>query len=286
MPSFWWTVQFSSGFDELFYSQKCFGFGLFVTEAFKLGEHKFRIWHFNIRLLFFYLSSIPTCSMGFIHTDTCVACHLNLSSQRITIELIVLSALKNSSTLNRLYALFVLLFIKAAFVSHFLMAREFILLGWMSRVVWHLHSHMPIRHLWLLITSQPLGLHCSGSHTWLHPDYILPLASLIWLFMGQAALSIGWQNMSQLIGNMVLNKNKHWKQAWPRGIPVLFSWRQTFEITIVLDMGCKIRWLVVFLQAYQFEELVATVYMAEAWTVPVSREWIQAILKILKKKSS
>lgn len=257
-------------------------FGLFVSEAFKQKQIQ------GLALQHTTLPQYqPAARVSHIRAHVW---HViwNLSTQRIAIELIVLSALNNSSTLNGLYALFVLLFIKAAFVSHFLMAREFILLGWMSRVVWHLHSHMPIRHLWLLITSQPLGLHCSGRHTWLHPDYILPLASLIWLFMGQTALSIGWQNMSQLIGNMVLNKNKHWKQAWPRGILVLFSWRQTFEITIVLDMGCKIRWLVVFLQAYQLAWRVSgnSVHTAQAWTVPVSRGGIQAILKILKKKSS
>lgn len=61
------------------------------------------------------------------------------------------------------------------------MARRCILLGWVSRPVWHSHSHMPIRYLWLLITSHSLGLHCSGSHTWLHLYYTHPPATLIWL---------------------------------------------------------------------------------------------------------
>lgn len=70
----------------------------------------------------------------------------------------------------------------------FLMVTGFILLGWMSGLVWVSPSQMPIRHLWLLITCQPLGLRSSGSHTWLHPDYILPPARFVWLFMGRAAL--------------------------------------------------------------------------------------------------
>lgn len=136
---------------------------------------------------------------------------------------------------------FLFCFIKAAFVSHFVMAREFILFGWMSRIGWHLHSHMPIRHLWLLITSQPLGLLCSGSHTWLHPDYILPLASLIWLFMGQAALSIGSQNVSQLIGKHGLEQKQAMKTSMTQRHPTIVFQRQTLGITIVLDMVCKIR---------------------------------------------
>lgn len=70
----------------------------------------------------------------------------------------------------------------------FLMVTGFILLGWMSRLVWVSPSQMPIRHLWLLITCQPLGLRSSGSHTWLHSDYILPPDRFVWLFMDRAAL--------------------------------------------------------------------------------------------------
>lgn len=70
----------------------------------------------------------------------------------------------------------------------FLMVTGFILLGWTSRVVRVWPSQMPIRHLWLLITSQLLGLRSSGSHTWLHRDYTLPPARFVWLFMGRAAL--------------------------------------------------------------------------------------------------
>lgn len=198
----------------------------------------------------------------------------NLSTRRILIELIVLSALKNSPTLNRTHALFFFLFcfvffIKAAFD---LMAREFILFGWMSRVVWHLHSHMPIRHLWLLITSQPHGLQCSGSHTWLHPDYILPLASLIWLFMGQAALSIGSQNMSQMIGKHGLEQKQAMKTSMTPRHPAIVFQRRTFQITIALDTVCQISWLVARLQAYQFEELMAFVFI-QLWLIqsaPVS----------------
>lgn len=197
-----------------------------------------------------------------------------LSTQRIVMGLIVLSYLNNSSTLNIMNALFLFCLIKAAFVLHFVMARECILFGWMSRVVWHLKSHMPIRHLWLLITSQPLGLRCSGSHTWLHPDYILPLASLIWLFMGQPALSVTWQNVSQLIGKHGLEQKHAMKTSMTPRHPSIVFQRQTFEITIELDMVCKIRWLVAFLKACQSVSRVGgnCVLTAQAWTVPVEVE--------------
>lgn len=81
----------------------------------------------------------------------------------------------------------------------FLMVTKFILLGWMSRLAWVSPSQMPIRQLWLLITCPPLGLHASGSHTWLHPDYILPPARFIWLFMGRAALLWSHQKVLPLI---------------------------------------------------------------------------------------
>lgn len=139
------------------------------------------------------------------------------------IQLLFVSVINEAVRVNCCFCLkywllieFMHYFFKAAFVSDFLMAREFILFGWMSRV-WHLQSHMPIRHLCLLITSQTLGLHCSGSHTWLHPDYILPQASLIWLFMGQAVLSIGWQNVTTdwktLSWTKTSNEYKHHPEA-------------------------------------------------------------------------
>lgn len=81
----------------------------------------------------------------------------------------------------------------------FLMVTEFILLGWMSRLAWVSPSQMPIRQLCLLITCPPLGPRASGSHTWLHPDYILPPARFIWLFMGRAALRWSHQKVSPLI---------------------------------------------------------------------------------------
>lgn len=94
----------------------------------------------------------------------------------------------------------------------FLIVTEFILLGRLSRLVWVSPSQMPIRHLWLLITCQPLGLCSSGSYTWLHPDYILPPARFVWLFMGQVALfpstksaAVDWKriNWSVLNPNLV-----------------------------------------------------------------------------------
>lgn len=84
------------------------------------------------------------------------------------------------------------------FVSCFLMVTEFILLGWMSSLVWVSPSQMPIRQLWLLITYPPLGLRSSGSHTWLHPDYILPPARFVWLFMGRVVLRRSRQKVLQL----------------------------------------------------------------------------------------
>lgn len=90
----------------------------------------------------------------------------------------------------------------------FLMVTEFILLGRLSRLVWVSPSQMPIRHLWLLITCQPLGLRSSGSHTWLHPDYILAPARFVWLFMGQVLLlpstksaATDWKRMSWSVPN-------------------------------------------------------------------------------------
>lgn len=80
----------------------------------------------------------------------------------------------------------------------FLMVTEFILLGWMSSLVWVSPSQMPIRQLWLLITYPPLGLRSSGSHTWLHPDYILPPARFVWLFMGRVVLRRSRQKVLQL----------------------------------------------------------------------------------------
>lgn len=145
---------------------------------------------------------------------------------------------------------------------------------------------MPIRHLWLLITSQPLGLRCSGGHTWLRPDYILPPAGLIWLFMGQAVLSTDWQNMSQLIEKHGLaqrtsNGSKHDPEASRH------CWPKTFDITMALDVAWEIRWLVAFLQPRHFE-LLAIVFMQLGLiqSVPVSGAGIQAILKILKRESS
>lgn len=94
----------------------------------------------------------------------------------------------------------------------FLMVTGFILLGWMSRLVWVSPSQMPIRHLWLLITCQPLGLRSSGSHTWLHPDYILPPARFIWLFMVRAVLlqstksnATDWKRVSRGVPNPKLD---------------------------------------------------------------------------------
>lgn len=84
---------------------------------------------------------------------------------------------------------------------------------------------MPIRHLCFLITSQPLRLHRSGSHTWLHPDYILPPASLIWLFTGQEAISTGWKNMSQLIGKHGLEQKQAMEASLTPRHPSIVSWK-------------------------------------------------------------
>lgn len=170
--------------------------------------------------------------------------------------------------------------------------RKCILFGWMSRVVWHLHSHVPIRHLWLLITSQPLGLHRSGSHTWLHLDYILPLASLIWLFMGQAALSKGWPNLSQLLGKHALKQKQVMKPSMTsRHVSAVFQsiQRWTFEISLVLDIFAKSHMTGCFSSSHSVWTVSSnSAHTTQHWAHPAcaSRGGIEAILKILKKEKA
>lgn len=105
--------------------------------------------------------------------------------------------------------------------------------GRMSRIVWHLRSHVPIRHLWFVITCQPLRLRRSGSHTWLHLDYILPPARLIWLFMDKRLSRKAEPNLSQLLGKHGLGQKQAAKPSVSRRrvrTACQSAWRQTFPI--------------------------------------------------------
>lgn len=260
---FWWTVQFCTGFDVLFYSHpKCFG--LFVSDAYKL---KFRARQFNIELLF-----VSVLSANLSHTLSGHISSAICQPRRTVIVLIV------SSAFNTIYAL-LFFFFNQSCLCLTLSDDHRIYSIWMNEQSSLVLTQPPIRHLWLLITSQPLGLRCSGSHTWLHPDYILPPASLIWLFMGRAALSVGCQNMPRLIEKHGLEqkkrKNKHRKKNMtPRHrCIVLSNW--TFKIYYSVKYGC-------FCWAASLWSVVS-IPLWHILPVPVSRGGgIQAILQILK----
>lgn len=80
------------------------------------------------------------------------------------------------------------------------------LFGWMSRALWLLCSHMPIRRLRLLIASQPLGWCGSERHTWLRRFMTSSLQpSLSSLFMGPVLV---WRPSVQLL----IKKKKKCKQ--------------------------------------------------------------------------
>lgn len=112
-------------------------------------------------------------------------------------------------------------------LSNPLSAREFGLLGWVSSAVRCLHSHMPIRHLWLLITSQAPRLQCSESHTWLRSDYF-PLQPVSSDYSSDSATL--WRLTQHVTTKWLQNIGLNRKQAFKTSIAsrhVFFSPKST-----------------------------------------------------------